>query len=90
MGLRRWPLRGWWVVGGVHEESCDGIGLSAGADWRTASKKTARAGLAVCLSLHSKIVAIDFLLVCLERDEFGVEEVASVGKDRDEVWLYGR
>ena len=63
-------------------ESCDGIGLSGGAD---GVEKTTRAGLAVCLSLDSKIVAVDFLFACIECYEFGVEEVASVGKDRDEV-----
>ena len=48
-------------------------------------KKTTRAGLAMCFSLDSKIVAVDFLFACIECYEFGVEEVASVGKDRDEV-----
>ncbi len=42
---------------------------------RMASKKTTRAGLAVCLSVDSKIVAVDFLFVCIELIEcyeFGV------------------
>ena len=37
------------------------------------------------LSLDSKIVAVDFLFACIECYEFGVEEVTSVGKDRNEV-----
>ncbi len=39
----------------------------------------------MCLSFDSKIVAVIFLFVCIERYEFVIEEVASVGKDRDEV-----
>ena len=50
-------------------ECCDGIGLPGGAD---GIKKTTRAGLAVCLLFDSKIVAVDFLFVCIERYELGV------------------
>ncbi len=35
-------------------------------------KKTTGARLAVCLSFDSKIVAVDFLFVCIKRYEFGV------------------
>ncbi len=74
------------LVGCGVPESCDGIGLSRRADGiKKTIKKTTRAGLAVCLSFDTKIVAVDFLFVCVERYEFGVLEVASVGKDGDKV-----
>ncbi len=50
-------------------ESCDGIDLPGGAD---GIKKITQAGLVVCLSFDSKIVAVDFLFVCIECYEFNV------------------